>query len=144
MRKETEDYGEDVVIPAESTSRVQEKKKTKSVSLVHNLHQIEAVQLINLAPKTVKEAKTLIPTLQKLTYDQLWYYVDVINQYVKVEEEDAAFSTSDANPGKGTLGDATTLMAGERFRFRQQSDNLKSLAAKLGLDKNQNVAGANG
>lgn len=79
--RDGDDYGEDQIIGYKDFTFLNDpkqkqnpgcKRRVKEYAMLHDLHQLEAVQLMNLAPKTVVEAKNLIPTLKTYTYDQIW------------------------------------------------------------------------
>ncbi|EGD79819.1 hypothetical protein PTSG_10802 [Salpingoeca rosetta] len=55
----------------EALRSIMEELRTQTPDMEKRLHKFEEVQLINLAPETVEEAKALIPTLVRVDDDIL-------------------------------------------------------------------------
>ncbi|CAD7966387.1 unnamed protein product [Amoebophrya sp. A120] len=62
------------------------EKDTYEVS--HRLFAVEVIQLCNLCPQSVREAKNLIPSLSRIPYEILWHYVNVLRNNTKTYVEE--------------------------------------------------------
>ncbi|CAD7931424.1 unnamed protein product [Amoebophrya sp. A25] len=51
------------------------KPQNRIEYLRHKLYALEVIQLINLAPESVREARNLIPSLNRIPYETLWFYI---------------------------------------------------------------------
>lgn len=95
--------------PEEEGLEESSKRKWVSIDVEHKLHALEVVQLCNLAPQTVREAKNLIPSLARLPHSVIWHYVDQVERFCKTNAED---EFEDANLERRALMNARAQASG--------------------------------